>query len=99
MIIIEASEKNQGRFSYPQIIQTTQDDYHIVYSWNRIKIQHIRFNRTWLEQEIAKLDIKSQPNLKHLHQESKSSNIAQNALKLKATSEIKVQQSQLKETL
>lgn len=40
--------KNQG-YSYPNLIQTTNGDFHLVYSWNVQKIKHVHFNQAWLE--------------------------------------------------
>ncbi len=42
---------NQG-YSYPSLIQTTNGDFHLVYSWNVRKIKHVRFNQAWLEARI-----------------------------------------------
>jgi predicted neuraminidase len=44
-------EKKQG-YSYPSLIQTTNGDFHLVYSWNIQKIKHVRFNQAWLESKI-----------------------------------------------
>lgn len=43
--------KNQG-YSYPSLIQTTNGDFHLVYSWNVKKIKHVHFNQAWLESQI-----------------------------------------------
>ncbi len=43
--------KNQG-YSYPSLIQTTDGDFHLVYSWNVQKIRHVHFNQAWLESRI-----------------------------------------------
>ncbi len=40
-------------FSYPYLIRTSKGDYHLVYTWNRSFIKHIRFNLTWLESQLA----------------------------------------------
>ncbi len=40
--------KNQG-YSYPSLIQATNGDFHLVYSWNVKKIKHVHFNQAWLE--------------------------------------------------
>lgn len=44
-------EKKQG-YSYPSIMQASNGDFHLVYSWNVQKIRHIRFNQAWLESKI-----------------------------------------------
>lgn len=40
--------KHQG-YAYPSLIQASNGDFHLVYSWNVQKIKHVRFNRAWLE--------------------------------------------------
>jgi len=39
-------------FSYPYLIRTQAGDFHLVYTWNRSFIKHIRFSRAWLDQQI-----------------------------------------------
>ncbi len=36
-------------FSYPFLLQTRSGDFHLVYTWNRAYLKHVRFNRAWLE--------------------------------------------------
>ena len=36
-------------FSYPFLIEASDGTFHLVYSWNRARIRHVRFNRAWLE--------------------------------------------------
>ncbi len=40
--------KKQG-YSYPSLIQATNGDFHLLYSWNVQKVKHIHFNQAWLE--------------------------------------------------
>ncbi len=47
----EKKGKKQG-YSYPSLIQATNGDLHLVYSWNVQKIRHVRFNQAWLESRI-----------------------------------------------
>lgn len=42
-------------FSYPYLIQTQSGDFHLVYTWNRSFIKHVRFTPAWLDQQIGKL--------------------------------------------
>ena len=39
-------------FSYPYLIQTRSGDFDLVYTWNRSFIKHVRFNQTWLDQQL-----------------------------------------------
>ncbi len=41
-------------FSYPYLIQTQSGDTHLVYTWNRSFIKHIRFNQAWMDQRLEK---------------------------------------------
>ena len=36
------------RFAYPWLVQGTNGDIHLLYTWNRERIVHVRFNREWL---------------------------------------------------
>ena len=36
------------RFAYPWLVQGTNGDFHLLYTWNRERIVHVRFNREWL---------------------------------------------------
>ncbi|MDX8386230.1 MAG: sialidase family protein [Gallionella sp.] len=42
-------------FSYPYMIQAKNSDFHLVYTWNRSFIKHVRFSREWLDQRITEL--------------------------------------------
>lgn len=35
--------------SYPFMIEASDGIFHMLYSWNRERIRHVRFNRAWLE--------------------------------------------------
>jgi predicted neuraminidase len=41
-------------FSYPYLIQARNGDFHLVYTWNRSFIKHVRFTRAWLDQRMEK---------------------------------------------
>jgi len=48
----ERSCKKAGcifRFDYPYLIRARAGDFHLVYTWNKSFIKHVRFNRDWLE--------------------------------------------------
>jgi predicted neuraminidase len=38
-----------GEFSYPTLLARSDDDIHLVYTWQRRHIRHIRFSRAWLD--------------------------------------------------
>ncbi len=37
-------------FSYPYLIRTANGDYHLIYTWQRLRMVHVHFNQAWLEQ-------------------------------------------------
>lgn len=45
-----ASEQPAERYSYPYLIQGKDGVFHLIYSWNRQYIKHIRFNYSWLQE-------------------------------------------------
>jgi len=42
-------------FSYPYLIQTRNGDFHLLYTWYKLQIKHILFNRAWLRQKISSI--------------------------------------------
>ncbi|MCF6281731.1 MAG: exo-alpha-sialidase [Candidatus Polarisedimenticolaceae bacterium] len=38
------------QYDYPYMVRSRNGDYHLLYTWNRSLIKHIRFNDAWLEQ-------------------------------------------------
>ena len=40
-------------FSYPSLTQTTPGEFHLLYTWNRAYIKHVRFNQAWLDERLA----------------------------------------------
>lgn len=54
LLVESAALDDQGRkseYSYPYLIKTTMDEYHLVYTWQRKRIAHVHFNQSWLEQQ------------------------------------------------
>ena len=56
---VESAKKNVDpaddcnfEFSYPYLIQAQNGDFHVLYTWNRAFIKHLRFNTAWLEQRL-----------------------------------------------
>ena len=41
-------------FSYPYLIQAHNGDFHLVYTWNRSFIKHVRFSRAWLDRQLER---------------------------------------------
>ena len=41
-------------FSYPYLIQAHNGDFHLVYTWNRSFIKHVRFTRAWLDRQMER---------------------------------------------
>ena len=41
-------------FSYPYLIRARNGDFHLVYTWNRSFIKHVRFTLAWLNRRIEK---------------------------------------------
>ncbi|MGC2048649.1 MAG: sialidase family protein, partial [Gallionella sp.] len=41
-------------FSYPYLIQAHNGDFHLVYTWNRSFIKHVRFTQAWLDKQLQK---------------------------------------------
>lgn len=39
-------------FSYPSVIRARNGDFHLLYTWNKTRIKHVRFNRSWLEKML-----------------------------------------------
>ena len=36
------------RFAYPWLLDSTRGELHLLYTWDRHRIVHVRFNRAWL---------------------------------------------------
>jgi len=42
--------KDDDEFSYPYLIRGQNDNYHLIYTWQRKRMRHLIFNQTWLEE-------------------------------------------------
>jgi predicted neuraminidase len=40
-------------FSYPFVVQTRRGELHLVYTWNRAFLKHVRFNLAWLDHGLS----------------------------------------------
>jgi len=47
-----SGEHCRFEFSYPYMIQAHNGEFHLVYTWNRSFIKHVRFTRAWLDQRM-----------------------------------------------
>jgi len=45
---LEADSDSPARFAYPWLLESSSCDLHLLYTWNRTRIVHVRFNRAWL---------------------------------------------------
>ncbi len=41
-------------FSYPYLIQARNGDIHLSYTWNRVFIKHVTFDRAWLDRHLKR---------------------------------------------
>jgi predicted neuraminidase len=42
----------QRELSYPYLIRAGNGDFHLLYTWHRTHIKHVRFNEAWLKQKL-----------------------------------------------
>ena len=47
---------NKFYFAYPYLSKTLNGEFHIFYTWQRLKIKHIYFNQAWLNARIKNLE-------------------------------------------
>lgn len=47
---LEQGDAPDDEFSYPYLIRSQAGDYQLIYTWQRRRMVHIRFNDAWLEQ-------------------------------------------------
>jgi hypothetical protein len=40
-------------FSYPSLVRTRLGEFHLLYTWNRAYIKHVRFNQAWLDERLG----------------------------------------------
>jgi predicted neuraminidase len=48
----EQEEVGEHEFSYPYLILSRDGYFHLLYTWYRTHIKHVRFNRAWLERRL-----------------------------------------------
>ncbi len=47
----QTQSSHMPRFEYPSLTQSGAG-FHLIYTWNRVKIRHFQFNEAWLEQKV-----------------------------------------------
>jgi len=40
------------RFAYPALSQSADGEFHVLYTWNKTRIKHVRFNQQWLRERM-----------------------------------------------
>ncbi len=46
-------DRSHHEYSYPWLLRAEDGDFHLLYTWNRRRIKHVQFNRSWLELQLA----------------------------------------------
>lgn len=46
-------QRHDIQFSYPTILSDDKGNYHLLYSYNRLKIKHVVLNESWLQSRIT----------------------------------------------
>jgi len=41
------------QFSYPWLLQGSDGEFHLLYTWHRLAIKHVSFNRAWLTRMLS----------------------------------------------
>jgi predicted neuraminidase len=49
---MSAEKRNKQRFAYPWLLQGSNGDYHLFYTWHNRNIKHITFNHAWLRSKL-----------------------------------------------
>ena len=53
----DEKDVNRYQFSYPWLLRSPAGDFHVLYTWNKTRIKHVEFNRSWLEQAAARAPV------------------------------------------
>jgi len=51
----ENTPEVEHQFAYPSLRQSTDGDFHVLYTWNKERIKHVRFNLQWLHERLEAL--------------------------------------------
>lgn len=49
---VRAHDGCSFEFSYPYLLQAGNGEFHLLYTWNRVLIKHLRFNQVWLDRRL-----------------------------------------------
>ncbi len=55
-VLDEGGEARQREYSYPWLMRAAAGEYHVFYTWNRVRIKHVAFNERWLDDARADAD-------------------------------------------
>ncbi|WP_287963073.1 sialidase family protein, partial [Alcanivorax sp.] len=50
---LEHSDDTSVEFSYPWLMMDRYGEYHVVYTWRRLRMRHVSFNEAWLRKKLA----------------------------------------------
>jgi predicted neuraminidase len=48
-----ARQRCNFEYSYPSLVEAAPGDFHLVYTWHRTRIKHLRFHRGWIDAQRA----------------------------------------------
>lgn len=51
----ENTPEFEHQFAYPSLRQSINGDFHVLYTWNKERIKHVRFNQQWLYERLEAL--------------------------------------------
>jgi predicted neuraminidase len=54
-------DRSHHEYSYPWLLRAEDGDFHLLYTWNRRRIKHVQFNRSWLDLQLAKPAVEVSP--------------------------------------
>jgi len=48
----ENTPEVEHQFAYPALRQSADGEFHVLYTWNKKRIKHVRFNQQWLREKM-----------------------------------------------
>jgi len=49
----ENTPEFEHQFAYPALRQSADGEFHVLYTWNKKRIKHVRFNQQWLREKMG----------------------------------------------